>query len=202
MVENQQDERARAKTIIMTAIRKGKIEPVLKIHQQLLPVDEPLNDGGITTLMLVAGTGNARDITQILSLNPTINQTDSYGRTALHFACRSGNTETFGVLVELEEIEFDVFTNAGVTPLMMAVESRNIELVAACLRANCNPFLKDALKQTAMDYANFKRDQLDNDIAIIIDQAMQQWIRQVPAEELTSEQPTFSNHFETFLLQQ
>ena len=32
MAEHQQEERARAKTIIMTAIRKGKIEPVMKIH--------------------------------------------------------------------------------------------------------------------------------------------------------------------------
>ena len=108
--------------------------------------------------MLVAGKGSASDITKILSLNPQVNQTDSYGRTALHFACRSGNCETFDVLIEHEEIEYDVFTNAGVTPVMMAVESRNIELVAACLRANCNPFLQDALKHTPMAYANFGRE--------------------------------------------
>ena len=58
----------------------------------------------------------------------------------------------------IEELEYDVFTHAGVTPLMMAVESRNIELVAACLRANFNPFLHDALNHTAMDYANFGRE--------------------------------------------
>ena len=111
----------------------------------------------------------------MLSLSPEINRTDNYGRTALHFACRSGNLDTFGQLAELEDLEYDVFTHAGVTPLMMAVESRNIELVAACLRANFNPFLHDALNHTAMDYANFGREQLDNDISIIIDQAMQQW---------------------------
>ena len=87
-----------------------------------------------------------------------MNKQDSYGRTAIHFACRSGNIDTFNALVEQEELEYDIFTNAGVTPLMMAVESRNIELVAACLRANFNPFLHDALNNTAMDYANFGRE--------------------------------------------
>ena len=108
--------------------------------------------------MLVAGKGSKNDIAQILSLGPDINLTDNYGRTALHFACRSGNIETFNELVAIEELEYDVFTHAGVTPLMMAVESRNIELVAACLRANFNPFLHDALNNTAMDYANFGRE--------------------------------------------
>ena len=110
-------------------------------------------DGGITTLMLVSGKGTGEDLTRVLTLNPGINKTDNYGRTAIHFACRSGNLDTFNVLIALEDTEYDNSTNAGVTPLMMAVESRNIELVAACLRNNCNPFLHDALKHTAMDYA-------------------------------------------------
>ena len=91
-------------------------------------------------------------------MNPDINKADAYGRTAIHFACRSGNIDTFNELVALEDMEYDVFTHAGVTPLMMAVESRNIELVAACLRANFNPFLHDALNHSAMDYANFGRE--------------------------------------------
>lgn len=136
----------RAKNIIIQAVNKGKIDPIITIHNQLVPVDEPIMDGNITTLMLVAGKGNAADIKKLLALSPDVNKTDKYGRTALHFACRSGNEHTFHELVALEELEYDVFTRAGVTPLMMAVESRNIELVAACLRANFNPFLHDGLK--------------------------------------------------------
>ena len=108
--------------------------------------------------MLVAGKGNGSDIAKIMGLGPDFNKTDNYGRTAIHFACRSGNVETFNQLVSIEDLEYDVFTHAGVTPLMMAVESRNIELVAACLRANFNPFLHDALNHTAMEYENFGRE--------------------------------------------
>ena len=112
-------------------------------------------DGDITTLMLVAGKGSTADIQKVLNLGPDVNKTDKYGRTALHFACRAGNMEAFKQLVELEDIEYDVFTKAGVTPLMMAVESRNINLIAECLRANFNPFLHDGLGRTALDYARF-----------------------------------------------
>ena len=168
MVEDGSSESQRAKTIIMAAINKGKIDPVIKIHQQLLPINEAIMDGSITTLMLVAGKGTAADIQKVLSLSPDLNQTDSYGRTAIHFACRSGNMETFSQLVEHDELEYDVFTIAGLTPLMMAVESRNIELVAACLRANFNPFLHDALGKTAMDYASIGREKVDNDMVIIL----------------------------------
>ena len=55
--------------------------------------------------------------------------------------------------MENEDIEFDAVTNAGVTPLMTAVESGDIQLVAKCLNERLNPFLKDALDRTAFDYA-------------------------------------------------
>ena len=103
------------------------------------------------------------------------------------------------MLVENEALEYDVFTHAGVTPLMMAVESRNIAMVAECLRNNFNPFLHDALHHTAMDYANFGREKLDNDIAVIIDQAMTQWKSQVDPSELMADQPNYSVHFTDFL---
>ena len=70
---------------------------------------------------------------------------DDAGRTALHLACRAGRVEIFEQLVENDEIDVDSITNAGVTPLMMAVESGSIQLVAAALNSNLNPFMRDAL---------------------------------------------------------
>ena len=82
---------------------------------------------------------------------------------------------------------------------MMAVQSRNIELVAACLRANFNPFLHDSLDSTAMDYAKVGREKLDNDIVIILNQAMEQWKSQLSAEELLEGQPKFPSRIKTFI---
>ena len=51
---------------------------------------------------------------------------------------------------------------------MMAIESGNISLVAECLNANLNPFIKDALDRTAMDYASTYRDVLGQDMRQLI----------------------------------
>ena len=170
MVEAQPSERA--KIIICQAVNQGKIDPVVGIiNQGLVQLNEPVQDGDITVLMLVAGKGSAEDIQKILDLGPEVNKPDKYGRTALHFACRSGNMETFSKLVDLEDMEYDVFTKAGVTPLMMAVESRNINLIAECLRSNFNPFLQNGLNQTALDYARFGHEKIDNDIVVILEKA-------------------------------
>ena len=44
----------------------------------------------------------------------------------LHFACRAGNLDFFQQLIANQSIDVDAVTNAGVTPLMMAIESGNI----------------------------------------------------------------------------
>ena len=41
---------------------------------------------------------------------------------------------------------------------MLAIESRNKELVASILEKSANPFFKDALGKTAINYAQFMID--------------------------------------------
>ena len=124
--------------------------------------------------MVTCSIGSAEIMQNVLTLGPDVNAKDSIGRTALHFACRRGSLEHFNVLAEVEEIDLDAQTNSGVTPLMMAVHSGNIKLVAACLNANMNPFLKDGLERTAIDYAASFTDVLGVDVRLLITQAMEQ----------------------------
>ena len=72
---------------------------------------------------------------------------DDLGYNAIHYACRAGNLETFNALAEIadEDFDVDVFTNAGETPLMQALGSRNEGLVAAVLEKSANPFFKNCL---------------------------------------------------------
>ena len=79
---------------------------------------------------------------------------DHYGRTALHHACRAGNLENVSLMFQIEDINVNVVTRAGVTPLMMAAKSGNVEVVAACLNANMNPFPKDGLGNDVKYYAS------------------------------------------------
>lgn len=74
----------------------------------------------------VSESCNAESVRQILVLAPEVNQRDSIGRSALHFACRAGKIDAFEVLIENEEVDVDAASQAGVTPLMTAVESGNI----------------------------------------------------------------------------
>ena len=94
---------------------------------------------------------------QLLKLNPDLNACDKMGRTAIHFACRSGKKDAVKVLAEQDDCDIDAVTNSGVTPLMMAVETGDISFVAICLNCKLNPFLKDALDRTAVNYAEYYR---------------------------------------------
>ena len=96
------------------------------IVQNGFDINEPIIDCGITILMHVSATCNAECLQLILPLQPNVNARDSIGRTALHFACRAGKIDSFDILVENDEVDVDAVSNAGVTPLMTAVESGNI----------------------------------------------------------------------------
>ena len=152
----------RAKTVMITALGKGDINPVLQIVKFGFPVDDPIMDCGVNLLMHVAAARNltAGDLQKILELNPDLNVRDSIGRTALHFACRAGEMERVQLLAEHDDCDVDVVTKSGVSPLMMAVESGKMNVVVACLNSNLNPFLKDALERNAFDYAQHYRDVL------------------------------------------
>ena len=89
-------------------------------------------------------------------------------------------------------------TNAGVTSLMMAIESGSIKLVALCLNSNLNPFLRDALDRSAMDYTMHFRDILGHDMRNLIQKAMEQWMRQTDEEERLGGQMQYSDHYNEF----
>ena len=50
-----------------------------------------------------------------------------------------------------------------------------------------------------MDYGKVGREKLDNDIVIILNQAMEQWKTQLSAEELLEGQPQFPSRIKSFL---
>ena len=81
---------------------------------------------------------------------------------------------------------------------MMAVESGNIELVAECLNNNLNPFMKDGLGRTALDYASHYRDVMGHDMRSLISTAMEQWMSQTEESDRTAAQKEFPAHFEEF----
>ena len=95
--------------------------------------------------MLCASIGSESVLKAILRHRPLVNEKDSFGRTALHLACRRGDKKIVKQLLKLDYIELDAQTNGGITPLMMAVNSRSVKTVMFCLEKHMNPFLVDGL---------------------------------------------------------
>ena len=102
------------------------MEPCIKIVQAGFSINDPIIDCEITILMHVSALCTKESVEQILALNPDVNKRDSIGRSALHYACRAGKIDNVQVLMNNEDIDVDAVTNAGVSPLMTAVESGNI----------------------------------------------------------------------------
>lgn len=63
---------------------------------------------------------NVEVLKTILKYQPRVNQQDTIGRTALHFACRSGRADYVKLLVEVKGIDVNRRTIGGETPLMSA----------------------------------------------------------------------------------
>ena len=112
-----------------------------------LPIDHPVaHIGGMTSLMHASAVGGNTVMGKLLEKNPNLALQDSQGRTALHYACRAGNQKSVRILLGLSTSELkDLPTNGGITPLIAAVQSGDINVVKQCLEAGCNPESQDLL---------------------------------------------------------
>ena len=85
----------RSKEVLTNCIKANDMATVIDLVGRGYPIDQPIINCGITILMHVATHCNAECTRQILTLSPDANARDSIGRTALHFACRAGNEQSF-----------------------------------------------------------------------------------------------------------
>ena len=102
--------------------------------------------------MLMYAAGNARSpefLEAILKNGAKIGATDNIGRNVFHFACKAGRQDMVKFLQskvtedDEEEEHYNAQTTSGVTPLMLAVDSMNYDLIVDCLNNSYNPFFYD-----------------------------------------------------------
>ena len=112
-----------------------------------MQIDDPVaHIGGMTSTMHAAAVGGNTVMTALLEKNPNLSLQDSTGRTALHYACRAGNHKTVKILIDKSSPEMkEIKTKGGITPLMAAVQSGDINVVEQCLAIGCNPLSEDLL---------------------------------------------------------
>ena len=57
-------------------------------------------------------------------------------------------------IIRLPGVDVNARTRGGETPLMHAAQSGNIYVVGECLNNRFNPFFKNSLGQTVLDFAS------------------------------------------------
>ena len=125
-----------------------------------LTIDAPVaHIGGMTATMHASAVAGNTVMTALLEKGPDLAKQDSTGRSALHYACRAGNHKTVRILLDKVNAETrELRTSGGITPLMSAVQSGDIDVVQQCLQAGCNPLAEDLLGQSTLFYARAFRD--------------------------------------------
>ena len=121
MVDHKENDKAlqRSRHVIYKAIEQDKEVPVKTIIEHGFPIDAPVHEHDVNTLMLACSIGSVKMLKEVLAAGADVNAKDRIGRTALHFACRRGSMEHAQVLFDRDDVEIDEQTTSGVTPLII-----------------------------------------------------------------------------------
>ena len=134
---------------VIRYIDTNQVQKIFRIlgAEQGLTIDAPVSHiGGMTATMHASAVAGNTVMQALLERGPDLARQDSTGRTALHYACRAGNHKTVRILLGMVSAEVrELRTNGGITPLMSAVQSGDIDVVNQCLTAGCNPLAEDLL---------------------------------------------------------
>jgi len=159
-------EAIRGETLLMIALREDskKVFQILLNHKDI-QLEARANNGD-TILMLASYLGNFPFVKAVVEHDAEINQV---GWCALHYAAAGGNKEIVALLLE-KSAYIDAESPNKTTPLMMAARSGKHLIVNLLLEEGADPFLKNDLGLTALDFAN---EVEQREIAAVLKERMQ-----------------------------
>jgi hypothetical protein len=140
---------------------KGRTALTLAIHQQaekIIPVllqarkidINTTNQAGESPLMLAIITGQDSLARQLVLRGAAVNK---QGWAPLHYAATKGNLEIMRLLLA-KDAYIDTESPNQTTPLMMAAQySGSVEAVKFLLRQGADPWMKNQIGMTALDFA-------------------------------------------------
>ena len=112
----------------------------------------------MTVLMFASAYGTPAILQELINRSANVSAQDMAGKNCIHVCCAAGKLENFQFLLNIitqnnQEAMLNMPTNGGITPLMLAINSKNAALVQACLAAGMDQSIEDFVGRNAMDYA-------------------------------------------------
>lgn len=93
----------------------------------------PVSEDGLPALHFASKSGWETGVQMLLGICD-VNRQDKEGYTALHYAAVNGNLSTANMLMRKEEINVNIRSNTGLTPLRLAAKNGQDEVVEALLQ--------------------------------------------------------------------
>jgi ankyrin repeat protein len=141
---------------VTRAAESGSKGLVAMLLDEGVPVDSRDADGR-TPLMAAAIKGQALLVGSLVGTGATCTAVDNKGNTPMHYAASGmGNEVTLQFLGEKADL-VNKPNNDGETPLITAIESHNMDNVAALMELGANPLQADKDGVNAMGHASALR---------------------------------------------
>ncbi|MCM3599172.1 M48 family metallopeptidase [Robertmurraya korlensis] len=139
-------------TLLLSLVFAGGVYMTFKALEKFNIFSEAFEIEGMTPLMEAASENDTDSISTLLDEGADINEVDSEGSSALHWAVYSGYYEAAVLLLEngADANTVDIY---DATPLISAVFAEDVEMVKLLLEYGADAKYIDASGYTAYDYA-------------------------------------------------
>lgn len=135
---------------IFDACRTGDVARLEQLYLLNSDTLESRNENGFTPLIIATYRNQESCVRFLIEHKVDLNSSSQEG-PALLGACYKGNIALASILLE-NGASVNLGGN-GVTPLIFAVQGKNVELTKLLMKFNADPNLKDPSGFTALDYA-------------------------------------------------
>lgn len=139
----------RGDVALVVAVREDSMHVFrMLLDHPSIRIDQPAANGN-TALMMAAFKRNAKAVQELLDRGAAVNRP---GWTPLHYAAASGDVGITTLLLD-RQADIDARAPTGVTPLMMAAQEGQGDVVRLLLARGANAYLLDNNKRTALRIA-------------------------------------------------
>jgi ankyrin repeat protein len=119
-----------------------------------LNINSGIDKSGFTPLMTVVWLGHKEEAQELLKLGAKASFAPNGLSTPIHIAAQNERLPIMDAIVKNNKNIINIQNKDGQTPLMLAAETGNLELVKKMIETyNANPIIADNKNKTALDYA-------------------------------------------------